>query len=203
MNENDLRQMIAREYTRILSEQAEDENSAGDEPDASSAVSVDEQIDRLLMQYEKLSLPDEEDQLLEMIKSASLQFILEQDEEEPAEEEPAEEEPAEEETEDEAAPDEEEDQEDSTEIDLATFAAKVARLAEMPEKVLDLKSAIINRAIQYLAANYDRSVASQFEAALMDKFQLAVPEEEVETVVASDLPPPPAAGAGPGGGAGG
>ena len=152
------------------------------------------------MQYEKLSLPDEEDQLLEMIKSASLQFILEQDEEEPAEEEPAEEEPAEEETD---APDEEEDQEDSPEIDLATFAAKVARLAEMPEKVLDLKSAIINRAIQYLAANYDRSVASQFEAALMDKFQLAVPEEEVETVVASDLPPPPAAGAGPGGGAGG
>ena len=197
MNENDLRQMIAREYTRILSEQAEDENSAGDEPDASSAVSVDEQIDRLLMQYEKLSLPDEEDQLLEMIKSASLQFILEQDEEEPAEEEPAEEE-----TEDEDAPDEEEDQEDSTEIDLATFAAKVARLAEMPEKVLDLKSAIINRAIQYLAANYDRSVASQFEAALMDKFQLAVPEEEVETVVASDLPPPPAAGAGPGGSGG-
>jgi hypothetical protein len=197
MNENDLRQMIAREYTRILNEQAEDENSAGDEPDASSAVSVDEQIDRLLMQYEKLSLPDEEDQLLEMIKSASLQFILEQDEEEPAEEEPAEEE------EDEADPGEVEDQEDSTEIDLATFAAKVARLAEMPEKVLDLKSAIINRAIQYLAANYDRSVASQFEAALMDKFQLAVPEEEVETVVASDLPPPPAAGAGPGGGAGG
>ena len=197
MNENDLRQMIAREYTRILNEQAEDENSAGDEPDASSAVSVDEQIDRLLMQYEKLSLPDEEDQLLEMIKSASLQFILEQDEEEPAEEEPAEEE-----TEDEDAPDEEEDQEDSPEIDLATFAAKVARLAEMPEKVLDLKSAIINRAIQYLAANYDRSVASQFEAALMDKFQLAVPEEEVETVVASDLPPPPAAGAGPGGSGG-
>ena len=37
----------------------------------------------------------------------------------------------------------------------------------------------------------------------MDKFQLAVPEEEVEKLVASDLPAPPAVGAGPGVGAGG
>ena len=37
----------------------------------------------------------------------------------------------------------------------------------------------------------------------MDKFQLAVPEEEVEKLVASDLPAPAAVGAGPIGGAGG
>ena len=79
MKQNELKQMIAQEYARLMNEQAEDENAAGDEPDASSPVSVDEQIDRLLTQYEKLSLPDEEDQLLEMIKNTSLKFILEQE----------------------------------------------------------------------------------------------------------------------------
>ncbi len=201
MKQNELKQMIAQEYARLMNEQAEDENAAGDEPDASSPVSVDEQIDRLLTQYEKLSLPDEEDQLLEMIKNTSQKFILEQEEPEEEAEDPEEPEGAA--AEEDEAEEEPETEEESPKIDIATFAAKVARLAEMPEKILDLKSAIINRAVQYLASNYDGNIASEFEAALMDKFQLAVPEEEVASVVASDLPPPPAAGAGPGGGGGG
>ena len=73
----------------------------------------------------------------------------------------------------------------------------------MPEKVLDLKSAIINRAVQYLQENYDDNVAKDFEEALLDRFQMAVPETEIENLVAADLPAPPAVGAGSGGAAGG
>ena len=69
--------------------------------------------------------------------------------------------------------------------------------------ILSLTEKLTPRAVQYLETNYNDTIAEEFKAALMDKFQLAVPEEEVETLLASDLPPPPAVGAGPGGGGAG
>lgn len=205
MNEPQLRDLILEQLKMILAEQeSEEEVPGGDEPDAPSATSVDEQIDALLVQYENLSVPSEEEIVQEIVNKGSLKFILEQEAEEEVEAEVEEEEPAEapaEEVEDEA--EEEVVEEKMPNLDIGTFAVKVARLAEMPEKILDLKDAIINRAVQYLVENYDEQVAKDFEEALMDKFQLAVPEEEVQTIVASDLPAPPAVGAGPGGGGGG
>tara|TARA_R110000851_G_scaffold115875_1_gene241872 strand:- start:217 stop:825 length:609 start_codon:yes stop_codon:yes gene_type:complete len=202
MNEKDLIQMIREQFSLMLLEQ-EEETPQGDEPDTKSSSSVDDQIDELFLQYEKLSLPDEEQMLQEMISKGSLRFILEQ--EEPEEE--AEEEEAIEDVDEEDADDAEDDSmvpdEVSPSIDIGTFATKVARLAEMPEKVLDLKNAIINRAVQYLEQNYDDNVAKDFENALLDRFQLAVPENEIENLVAADLPAPPAVGAGSGGAAGG
>ena len=206
MNEKELRSLITEQFASIIAEQETQEVPTGDAPDVPSPTSVDEQIDELLLQYEKLSLPSEEEVLQEMIQKCSLRFILEQEEaevdvnvEEEVPEEAAEEEGAEEEVEEE----EEIFDEEMPRLDIGTFALKVARLAEIPEKVLDLKDAIINRAIQYLQTNYDDNIAKEFENALMDKFQLAVPEEEVEKLVASDLPAPAAVGAGPIGGAGG
>tara|TARA_Y100000591_G_scaffold315973_1_gene324118 strand:- start:1035 stop:1670 length:636 start_codon:yes stop_codon:yes gene_type:complete len=211
MNQKQLRALIQEQVSEMMSEQEVAEAPDADAPDTTSPTSVDEQIDELLLQYEKLSLPSEEEELLEMMKNASLRMILEQEEvdvEVDAEEEEGEADAeAEAETEEGEADSEEETEEAPAEkvpsLDIGSFALKVARLAEMPEKVLDLKDAIINRSIQYLQTNYNDNVAKEFESALMDRFQLAVPEEEVEVVVASDLPSPPAVGAGPGGAAGG
>ena len=197
MNQKELRYLIQEQFAAIIAEQETEETPAGDEPDNTSPESVDVQIDELLLQYEKLSIPGEE--AIEEVLTTSLRFILEQEEVEAEEEVEVEEEATEEEPgEEESLPDQK-----KPDIDVVTFATKVARLAEMPEKILDLKDAIINRAVQYLKTNYDENVAKEFESALMDKFQLAVPEEEVEKLVASDLPAPPAVGAGPGGSAGG
>ena len=206
MNDKDLRKLIAEEFTAIIAEQETQEVPTGDEPDVPAPDSVDVQIDELLLQYEKLSLPDDEVVLEEVLTTTSLRFILEQEEE--ADVDVDVEVDAEEASAAEEADAEEEDEEVGVEekmpnLDVITFATKVARLAEIPEKVLSLKDAIINRAIHYLQTNYDENVAKEFETALMDKFQLAVPEEEVEKLVASDLPAPPAVGAGPGVGAGG
>ena len=211
MNEKDLRHLIAEQLAQMISEQEAEETPEADEPDAPSGASVDDQIDALLLQYEKMSLPSEEEMIQEVLDTKSLKFILEQEEvadEEEEETEEIEDAAADEEAEEED-PDEEEEvaEEDlvaqSPVLDVATFALKVARLAEVPEKVLDLKDAIINRAIQYISSNYDELVAKEVEQTLMDNYQLALPEEEVEKVVASDLPAPAAVGAGPGGGAGG
>ena len=205
MNEKDLIQMIREQFSLMLLEQ-EEETPQGDEPDAKPSSSVDEQIDELLLQYEKLSSPDEEQMLQEMISKGSLRFILEQEEPEEEAEEEAEEEVIED-VDEEDADDAEDDsmvpEEVTPSIDIGTFATKVARLAEMPEKVLDLKNAIINRAVQYLEQNYDDNVAKDFENALLDRFQLSVPATEIENLVAADLPAPPAVGAGSGGAAGG
>lgn len=209
MKYEDLKRLILEEFSTIVTEQETDEVPTGDEPDVPSSNSVDQQIDELLLQYEKLSLPGQSDSLDEALSSRSLKFILEQEEvdvevdveEPPAEGEAEAEEEVAEETEDEEV--EEPVEEKLPNLDVATFALKVARLAEIPEKVLDLKDAIINRAVQYLETNYNDTIAEEFKASLMDNFQLAVPEEEVETVLASDLPPPAAVGAGPGGAAGG
>ena len=208
MDEKYLRNLIAEQFAAMIIEQETEEVPGGDEPDVASPDSVDVQIDELLLQYEKLSLPDEEEIVQEIVNKRSLRFILEQEEAEEEEEEEVDVEVEDEEApeEDEATEEEEvglEVEEKNPQLDVITFATKVARLAEIPEKVLDLKDAIINRAIQYLQTNYDENVAKEFETALMDKFQLGVPEEEVEKLVASDLPAPPAVGAGPGGGAGG
>jgi len=212
MNQKQLRALIQEQVSEMMSEQEVAEAPDADAPDTTSPTSVDEQIDELLLQYEKLSLPSEEEELLEMMKNASLRMILEQEEvdvevDAEEEEEGEADAEAEAETEEGEADSEEETEEAPAEkvpsLDIGSFALKVARLAEMPEKVLDLKDAIINRSIQYLQTNYNDNVAKEFESALMDRFQLAVPEEEVEVVVASDLPSPPAVGAGPGGAAGG
>ena len=211
MKYEDLKHLILEEFSTMVTEQETDEVPGGDEPDVPSPDSVDQQIDELLLQYEKLSLPDQTDSLDEALTAKSLKFILEQEEadvevdvEEEAEEEASPAEDAEEETEEAEETEAEEPAEEKLpDLDVSTFALKVARLAEIPEKVLDLKDAIINRAVQYLETNYNDTIAEEFKAALMDKFQLAVPEEEVETLLASDLPPPPAVGAGPGGGGAG
>ncbi len=211
MNEKDLRHLIAEQLAQMISEQEAEETPGADEPDEPAGASVDAQIDALLLQYEKMSLPSEEEMIQEVLDAKSLKFILEQevvDDEEEEETEEVEVAAADEEAEEED-PDEEEEvaEEDlvaeNPVLDVATFALKVARLAEVPEKVLDLKDAIINRAIQYISSNYDELVAKEVEQTLMDNYQLALPEEEVEKVVASDLPAPAAVGAGPGGGAGG
>ena len=191
MNEKDLRQLIEEQYRKLTLEQGSEEVPTGDEPDAASPTSVDAQIDELLLQYEKLSIPNAGDDLLEALKNSSLRFILEQEEvnvDVNVEEEGEGEGEAEEEAEEAEAEADVEAEKKLPELDIATFALKVARLAEIPEKVLDLKDAIINRAIQYLETNYDDNVAKEFETALMDKFQLAVPEEEVDSFIEERFP---------------
>ena len=217
MNEKELRKLISEQFSGMILEQAEEETpEESEESDKDSALdSIDDQIDELFLQYEKHSLPNEEEAIQEIVQKCSLRFILEQSDEDKTEEDNVEEEESEEDIKadtEEAAEEADEVEEDEIsdvneeeipEIDITTFALKVARLAELPEKVLDLKAAIINRAVQYLETNYNKNVAEDFESALMDKFQLSVPEAEIEKVIDADLPAPPAVGAGSGGGGAG
>jgi len=166
--------------------------------------SVDDQIDLFLMRFENESMsPD--DQMEQMSESAMhlslIKLLLEQPaEEEPAEEEPAEEEPTEEEAPAEpVAPEEEAEEPPKPPIDVDAFTKRVARLVMNNDVLLDIKSAIINRAMNFLFENYDQAHADEMKE-LLDVIGLGIEKEE--------LPPerPFAVGAyagGTGGGGGG
>ena len=83
-------------YRLIVEQQDEDLGDAPEggvqsdpEPKArKSDDSVDDQIDSLILMYEKRAIRDEEDKLMESLSGTSLKYLFEQDEEAAAEEEP-------------------------------------------------------------------------------------------------------------------
>ena len=160
--------------------------------------SVDDQIDLFLMRFENESMTPE-DQAEQMSESAMRLSLVKLLLEQPAEEEPAEEEaPAEP-----AAPEEEAAEEaekpPTPPIDVDAFTKRVARLVMNNAVLLDIKSAIINRAMNFLFENYDQAHADEMKD-LLDVLDLGIEKEE--------LPPerPFAVGAyagGTGGGGGG
>jgi|TARA_Y100000310_G_scaffold190315_1_gene190227 hypothetical protein len=142
--------------------------------------SVDDQIDLFLMRFESESMTPE-DQIEQMSESdmrlSLVNLLLEQ----PAEEDPAEEEAPEEPTEEPAAPEEEAEAEaeepPKPPIDVDAFTKRVARLVMNNDVLLDIKSAIVNRAMNFLFENYDQAHADEMKD-LLDVLDLGIEKEE-------------------------
>lgn len=185
---------------RILFEQAEDENpdlNVENEKDAPRLAkdSVDDQIDSYLISYDERAIKaaddEEEDVLFESLRSSSLKFLFEQEEVEEVEEEGEAEpgdspegEAAESEVEaptgSESIDAEEGEKTKLPSMDVDKFAKSVVRLAKNADKLLDLEEAIINRAKNYLANEYDESYVSKFKQTLEEQFGYSLEEFERE-----------------------
>jgi len=145
-----------------------------------SRDSVDDQIDSMILKFEKESIIDEDDELLESIfEVKSLRaLIFEQEEDEPEPDDPAGsedvdvEEPAEKEL--------------KPKLDLDVFTKKVARLALNTEDLLDPATAVINRAVNFLLNNYDQTHVDRMVDILNTQFDfnLGVEREENDRAVA-------------------
>lgn len=189
---------IILEIMQTLNEQ--DDNDEKGLPD-----SLDAQIDALLIKYDTVAA-DSADQgdLSEANFPQSLSFLLEQAEEPEAEPEPDQVLDQEDEPEAEEAPEEapEEDlPESKPKLDVQMFTERVARLASMPDRILDIVTVILVRAENYVRENYDDATADEMKELLYTEHRLELPEDAVERVLDTDVPPPAAQGAGPGGGA--
>jgi hypothetical protein len=139
-----------------------------------SRDSVDDQIDSMILKFEKESILDEDDELLESIFEAkSLRtLILEQEEDEPEPDEPAGsedvevEEPAEKVL--------------KPRLNLDSFSKKVARLALNSGDLLDPATVVINRAINFLLKNYDQTHVDRMVDILNTQFDFNLGKEREE-----------------------
>lgn len=186
-----------------------------------SKVSVDDQIDSFILNYEMMSLKEEpeyqeEEDISEAFNNRSLSVLFEDgaeilDDVPPDDlgEDPGmdDSQPEDMDTDDQDgdgmvdAEDVEADEpvEDLIPlIDIDAFTQRVARLATRPEHLLDLEVAIVNRALKFLGDNYTESHVEKAQEILSNSFDF-----DFDTRFDDDAEIPPAAGSGTGGAAGG
>lgn len=190
-------------------EKFEEENPEIGNATRVSKISIDDQIDSYLLNYEMMSLVDKDDdqadidKINEALGLRSLSVLLEEENDENVEEEEPEDlANDQEESEDLETSEELEDSEKEEElvplIDIDNFVQKVARLATRPEHLLDLEKAIINRALRFLQDNYSVEHVEQAKEILSNNFDI-----DFNTRFSDSEEIPPAFGSGKGGEAGG
>ena len=189
-----------------------------------SKTSLDDQVDSFLLNYERMSLREESDEDTDAVNEAlntnSLSVLFEAEEDDELEEEPPEDLASDEE---EAPESDEEDSVDSDEdemvdgedvdvdepaeepvplIDIDQFVQRVARLATRPEHLLDLQSAIVNRALKFLGDNYTDTHVEKAQDILSNNFDFDFNtrfDDSEETPVAYGAGGEPSGGLGSGG----
>ena len=201
--------MINRKFLRklIVDQLNEDYETMADDGETSLAYgSVDDQIDALIVKYERDSIPrSNDDSLSESLLDLSLLSLLVEQEADTPNTEPAKE--PEEESEEISDPTGDEDIGDvepaskslKPPIDLDSFSRRIARLSLNFETLLDVKGAIVRRALKFLEENYDSNHADKLIDILNTKFDFEIGEKE-ETPVAPYAVGAYAGGAGGGGG---
>ena len=137
-----------------------------------SRDSVDDQIDAMMLKFEKESIVDEDDELLESIFSEKSlkKLILEQ--EEPEADEPAGSEDVE--------TDEPAEKVLKPKIDMDVFSKKVGRLALNAKDLLDPATVVINRAVNFLINNYDQAHVDRMIDILNTQFDFNLGKEREE-----------------------
>jgi len=175
-------------------------------------ASVDEKIDKYIMQYEKDAVPIEgygdksgagaSEQISERKFSKLSFFLFEQDAATPAPDAaaadaaPAEETPPS----DSPAPGAGAKKEKVPKINIRKFAQGIARLANNFQSIIDPKRIILNRAQAYIVKNYSVRLAKELMSILERDFDLTPKTNDQRKMEAP--PPPPAGAAGSSGGGG-
>ena len=141
-----------------------------------SRDSVDDQIDSMILKFEKESITDEEDELLEAIfETKSLKaLITEQEDEEDDDEEPEADEPA---GSEDVQVDEPAEATLKPKLNVDIFSKKVARLALNSSTLLDPATVIVNRAINFLSKNYDQAHVDRMVDILNTQFDFNLGKE--------------------------
>lgn len=152
--------------------------------------SVDDQIDALIIRYEKESIDEgeEKEEMFESLRNLSLRFLLEQDEEEPAAPPPTGSETPKEEPKEPVV--------EKPPLDIDMFTKKIARLVMNSRTLLQIEEVIISRSSEFLKKNYGQSYVDQMVEILDQQYDFGL--EGTERVV--DVPISVGAGVKTGGG---
>jgi hypothetical protein len=201
----------------IILEQVDELFSDSDDtlPTRLSSDSVDDQIDSFILKFEKDSIDNRDAESMSMnesLESLSLNFLLEQEEDPEEEEETDPEIPDDPEENPDAdfdtpAPDDpgpagSEDVDSDVEaveklprpaLDVDAFTKRIARLAMNYDSLIDIKSTIVSRAMNFILDNYDKEHVEEMREILDTQFDFDLNGSE-------DIPNAPyAVGANPAG----
>lgn len=145
--------------------------------------SVDDQIDALLLKYEKSSVRDKKPiSLEESLNQLDLKFLIEQEAEAEPDAEPADDtKEVEDEVQDPSGSEdmtvsEPEEEVLVPDLDIDDFTHRVVRLVSNYENLLRVEEAVINRAKNFLDENYGDVFVNSFLQNLRDKFGLETDE---------------------------
>lgn len=158
-----------------------------------TGASLDEQVDRYLSQYEKNAKSSGPMEGIDW-RSDVRRFLTEAegDEEEP---------PPDEEGGEDAAPEVEAPTKlGVNDIDVEDFANNVGRLVDNYDSLLEVRSTLVRRAINFVAETYDDEVVRLLKSSLREQHGL-VPGVSKDELDAEEFKAPRAGEAGPGGGA--
>lgn len=168
---------------RLLREDGEQQNV----PEQQTGDSLDAQVDRYLSDYEATSRTAKHE--ARNFRMTIRRLMSEADEDEEGGDEPAE---------TETTPATQPTKPSADSIDIEEFANNVARLIENYDSLLEVRSTLIKRSMNFISKNYDQTVVDALEAALRDKHGM-VDGETRQEVEDEQFAAPPAANAGPGG----
>jgi len=156
-----------------------------------SADSLDDQLDSLILMYEKDAI--KKDDIAESLHYLSLGALLKEQEEEPAEEggDDTAEAPAEEPSEPSGSESMDPEVKPATSqkvpnLDIDEFAINIARMIMNYESLLDVKKVIINRAKNHLDKNYGDAYVKRFLETLEEQF--GITSEEFDVDYNTDVP---------------
>jgi hypothetical protein len=157
---------LKNEIRKIILEQVDELFAEEEDTTRLSRDSLDDQIDSFIIKFENdsLKVDDKDDGMLKSLSEMSLRMLI-SEQDAPAFEEAEEEEEADEEPEEDAGDDE---PIDSTAVDISepvkvpmlpidvdSFIKRIARLALNADTLLDVKTVIVNRALNFLKDNYN------------------------------------------------
>ncbi|MAF25167.1 hypothetical protein CL634_06285 [bacterium] len=189
MTKSLLRKMILEQVDELFSASEEEDNTR------LSRDSIDDQIDSFILKFERDSIDKDSelsgDSLSESFNNLSLSGLLQEQEEEEEDveivDEPeaggddagdtADDEVFSAEPPDDPSPEGSEDTDAEAPealpkppLDVDSFTKRIARLAMNADSLLDLKSAIVNRAMNFLVDNYDQQHADEMKEILDSQF---------------------------------
>lgn len=165
--------------------------------------SVDDQIDSLILMYEKNAIRTEMESINESIRSLSLSALLLEQEEEATDLPPEEPEADTSASEEDTSPTGSEEmnakaaeKQKVPDLDIDKFTIDVARLTMNAHQLLDIEKAIINRAKNFLDKQYGDAYVKAFLETLDNQFGVSTKEFDVSY---SSIDAPFAVGANPAG----
>jgi hypothetical protein len=185
----------SRFFKNLAKKLLKEENSKADNMTRQKdQMSLDMQVDKYFIQFEKESKIKQES----LSRRGIILFEAPEDEEEDAEEETDEEAPA-----DDASAEEEAFQKLGPEnVDLYNFASNVTRLIENYEMMLEVEKTLLRRSISFMEKLYNQEAISELKDIYSDEYGLETDRSKYD-MEAEDFVAPAAQRAGGTGGGGG